>query len=191
MSNNTFQGILRVRVEAQPRMTKAIRMALRESFGDGTGLSRGYNYNCRIAEDVNAVIKEGIEGANGNWFDPNPKIKAQFGKNKHGLAYLTFGLIERESGKRYTLRWEGDSVPTEMIRVAVKHDEGAEIGITLIALNLATANVHETGNKAGLINPPIDKRRNHDTAKDGNPYPRPQRTSHSRMCSADLKRMGI
>jgi hypothetical protein len=158
---------------------------LRQAFGDGVDVPIEVRHNCRIALDTNKAIASGIE-VNGKVHRPNPKVRAQFGKNDKGLAYLIFGLIDEETGQPLTLTFEGfGPVPIKMCEVAVAHDEGRNVRPTTIGLNLARATVYETGAKHGTR--PRDPRRNHDTAKDGNPYPRKPRAHHNRLCSKDLR----
>lgn len=182
--NGMFEGVLDVDIEAQQIVTRAQRRLIHDAFGDGVDVAQEVRFACRIATDVNKAIENGIEFDNGKTFVPNPKARAQFGKNKRGKPYLTFGLVDVDSGERFTLTWEGAAVPLSMVRAAIAHDEGRNVKASTVELPFESAKVHETGNKYGRKKP--DPRPNHDTDADGNPYPRPKRRQHSRMCRSDL-----
>jgi hypothetical protein len=183
MSNNLFHGKLTITIPEQIGLTSAQRSMIRESYGDGQDLPQKVRYACAIAEAMNETIKDGIE-VGGQIHLPNPKVRAQFGKNRKGLPYLTVGLIDPD-GKTWTLTWQGGDVPVKMAVTALKHDQGKRTKTIAIPLTLEGATVYETGAKRGKRR--NDPRRNHDTAKDGNPYPRAPRTSHNRLCEADVK----
>jgi hypothetical protein len=184
-NNNIFDNILRVRIRGQHGLTKATQRRLAQAFNDGEGLSAEDRYGCRIAVDTNEAIADGIEAIDGTIYVPNPKVRAQFGKNKRGLAYLTFGLIGPDA-HRITLNLEGENVPDKMCETAIKHDMGREVATTTIAVDLSRASVYETGNMGGGKKR-HDPRRNHDTGKDGKPYPRSPRPHHNRLCAKDLE----
>lgn len=186
MSNIIFQGGIDVVVPEQIGLTPGQRRLLRDSFSDGTGLPQKVRYACAIAVAVNETIKDGIT-VNGKRYEPNPKVRAQFGKNQKQLPYLTFGLIDPATQKKYTLTWEGaNNIPLAMVKTAVKHDQGRRQKTISIPLALDSAVVHETGNKAGRAKKKVDPRRNHDTGKDGKAYPRRPRKNHNRLCPEDV-----
>ena len=186
MSNTILEGPLDINVPAQPRYGRARRAMIKKAFNDGIDMPGEVRYGCAIALAVNAAISDGLPEVS---FGPNPKVRAQFGRNKRDLPFLTVGLIDLDTGVPYTLTWEGaTSIPFEMIEIAVKHDEGAPVPAVTISLELADARVHETGNKSGK-GKKRDPRKNHDTDKSGRPYKRPQRRHHNRLCRADVKKI--
>lgn len=187
MNNDIFEGALDIDISAQQIATAAQRRLIHDAFGDGTDVPQEVRFACRIAIDVNEAIKGGLEFEDGRSFEPNPKARAQFGKNKRGLPYLTFGLIDSATAARYTLTWEGTSVPIKMVRTAIAHDEGRTVKATTVELAFDRAKVHETGNKNGKGSAKRDSRPNHDTGPDGEPYPRAPRRHHSRLCRSDLE----
>lgn len=184
MSNIIFSGNLNVVVPEQVGLTRAQRRMIRDSFHDGEGLPKHQRFACAIAEAVNETIKDGLE-VDDKVYSPNPKVRAQFGKNKKGLPYLTFGLMDPRSRKLYTLTFQGaNNVPIEMAMIAVKHDQGQRAPTVIIPLPLDNAVVYETGQKYGKKN---DPRPNHDTDKNNKRYPRKNRTNHKRICEKDVK----
>jgi hypothetical protein len=186
VSSGTFSGILDIIVPEQVGLTGAQRKLIRDSFGDGQDLPSKVRFSCAIAEAVNDTVKDGILIA-GTVYMPNPKARAQFGKNKRGHPYLTIGLVDPEGDARYTLTWQGDAVPVQMAVIALKHDQGKRAETIGIPLPLDAAKVHPTGNKDGRRKP--DLRRNHDADKNGQPYVRAPRRNHNRLCDDDVKEL--
>jgi hypothetical protein len=188
MSNTLFAGELTVFVAEQRGLTRAQRDMINKAFNEGQDLPPRVRFHCAIAEAVNAAIADGIE-VGGKIYRPNRNVRAQFGKNKRGLAYLTFGLIA-PNGKPLTLTWQGDdNVPYEMVKIAVAHDKGRSVSDATVTLALGNAIVYETGNKGGNKRRK-DPRPNHDTGPDGKPYPRPPRRHHNRLCLKDQVSIG-
>jgi hypothetical protein len=155
-----------------------------------TDLGQGQRFQCHMADAANASIQDGLLSDNGDclWM-PNPKVRAQFGKNDDDEPYLTFGLIDLDGGRRITLTWAGIAIPRHMLKVAVAHDEYKTVRATNIRLPLNTATVHETGAKDGKRRK--DPRKNHDTAPNGKAYVRPARPHHKRVCAKDLAKWGV
>jgi hypothetical protein len=183
MSNATFHGTIDITVAAQQKLARGQQRLVREAFHDGKNIPQHVRYTCAIAMAVNDAVKDGVT-IDDTVYMPNPKVRAQFGKNKKNLPYLTVGLLDPD-GTPYTLTWQGvQNIPLEMVDVAIKHDEGRTIGTQTIKLSLDDAVVYQTGNKSGK-GKREDPRPNHDTGKDGLPYPRPPRQHHNRLCAAD------
>jgi len=186
MTNTIFRGRLKIRVPSQNGLSRAQRALVKRAYHDGVGIPQQVRYSCAIAMAVNEAIKNGVM-VDGVSYQPNPKVRAQFGKNKRDLPYLTFGLIDPKTGEPHTLTWEGASnIPVDMIDIAVKHDEGEKVPAKQVSLSLADAKVYETGNEDGKGRNKRDRRKNHDTAKNGKPYPRAPRPNHNRLCRADV-----
>ena len=179
MNNVTGNLIVRVKGrQALPRFDQELR---KKALGDGAGAIQQLRFVCRIAEDTNEAIANGFTDSKGKRYTPNPKARAQFGRNSSGAAYLTFGVID-PSGKKIRLTWEGESVPMRMKKVAVAHDEGHRISSSEIKLDLSKAIVRESIKKDGR------RRKRHDIDKNGVKHPRPTNSrTHARLCAADIR----
>lgn len=150
-------------------------------------------YNCVIAEALNESVNGGPCGSpsesygdfeiNGRTFRLNPKGRSQFYMSPCGEPCLTMSLIDTEAGTRYGFTWRGEAVPRVIQETAVLHDQGNDTKPQQVLLDFDVAEKHIVGEKNGKKN---DPRPNHDTAKDGNPYPRRPRRHHRRLSSADL-----
>lgn len=176
------KGEVEVTVRGQDALPPWQRRIIRDALNNGEDASQDLKFGCRIALDVNEAF-ENLEGV----FTLNPKAKAQFGKNAQGLPYLTVGIINRSSGEKLRLHWEGDAVPRRMIQVAVKHDEGLAVRTAKVKLDLSRAQIWQLGAKDGRVRK--DDRTRHDTNSTGLPYSRPVRRTHRRMCRDDLKNL--
>lgn len=186
MTNIEFGGGLRIDIAGQA-LSKAHQAIIQKALATGMQQDeRVVRYSCRIAQDANAAIAAGIVDNQGGLWMPNPNARAQFGKAHDGEPFLSFGVLNESTGKRRSIRFVGDSVPTKMMEVAVRHDEGRDVRPTSITLNMSNALVYETGNKDGKGRAKKDKRGNHDRDKNGKPYARGPRRTHGRLCSADL-----
>jgi hypothetical protein len=178
-----FNGcVLKVWVPGQPKMTRARKRAMQQYAATG---NRTITTECSIAEAVKESLdQDRVVDADGIEYTRNPKVCPKFGKAKRReLPYLTAGIIPA-GGRPLTLTWPGAAVPLELLELAVAHDSGEAVETACVELPLDTAVVYETGAKHGKR--PNDPRRNHDTGKDGKPYPRPPRLHHGRVCKEDL-----
>lgn len=196
MTNKThvelFDGYqIEVPVQAH-RLTPHQQAVVRRAIAQDT--PQELRFRCLVAEAVNDAFggtgkpEEYADIQIGDrLFRLNPKAKAQFGVDHDGHPYLTVGLIDltvADKPVRYRMTWRGDDVPHTFKRLAVAHDSGASTPTRRVRLALDTATVHILGEKDGSKR--NDPRRNHDTAPDGNPYPRPPRRNHLRVCVDDL-----
>lgn len=171
-----LSGAIKVKVQGQPARPKWEQEALSRALKDGMGAINGLRFQCRIAQDANEAFAKSLQHP----FVPNPRSKAQFGRNSAGLAFLTVGITNIESGVNIQLHWEGDSIPRSMVEVAVKHDEGRRVGAKTISLDLAKAQAWVLGEKGG-----------HKPAAEPHGRPRIERgpRKHNRLCSEDLTRL--
>jgi hypothetical protein len=169
-------------------LSKAQLKQARKAAAAVADLGQSQRFQCHMADAANMSIQDGLLSDNGDclWM-PNPKVRAQFGKNDDGEPYLTFGLVDLD-GRRITLTWAGIRIPRRMLKIAVAHDDLKAVRGANIRLALSAATVHETGAKAGTRR---DRRKNHDTAPNGKPYVRPARRHHKRVCASDLVDWGI
>lgn len=151
-------------------------------------------YNCVIAEALNESLNGGPTGTpshhyglfdiKGKLFQLNPKGRSQFYMSPQGEPCLTTSLVDVESGTRYGFTWRGENVPQIVQETAVAHDQGQDTKLQQVMLSFDLAEKHIIGAKNGT--PKNDPRPNHDTAKNGKPYPRRPRRHHRRLSSADL-----
>lgn len=175
-----WKGIVKVPVDAQERRPAWEQRALQAALMGGEGALKQLRYVCRIAQDANRAFKS-LRLVDGSTFFLDSGNKAQFGRNHAGLAFLTLGLIEGETGEKYRLKWEGDAVPLKMQEIAVQHDEGRAVRACTLALDVARATVTHKGTRTGQ---PSGSYRDGD----GNPYPKRSYRSN-RLCRDDLKEM--
>lgn len=181
LSNELFEGAIDIAIEPTTAVTRAHQKALTDAWGDGSDVPQEVRFACRIAMDVNTTIADGVQFEDGRTFVPNPQVRAQFGKNRKGLPYLTFGLLAADdSAVAYTLTWEGTSVPIAMLKAAIAHDEGVNVKAITVALPFEKANVHQT--KRG------SKGKGRKVAADG-VAPRRKHFVHSRVCRSDLEQL--
>ncbi len=185
------KGKLYVKIKPETPLTAAQRKILSRAIEEGK--IKGLQHGCRVAEDVNAAISNGVT-INGDAFMPNPKSRARFGKNQKGNPYLTFGVIGT-SGEKYTITWEGEAVPLRLKVAAVAHDEGREIsngppvGLPFAAAAIRSAGEGSYSKSRGKLKK--DTRDRHDIAPDGTPYPvnkpkKRQVRKHKRVSASDL-----
>lgn len=190
LNNHLFDGY-EIDVSVRPhRLTPHQKTIVAKAIAENT--PQELRFRCLVAEAVNdafggaakpdeyADIKIGKRV-----FRLNPKAKAQFGVDHDGRAYLTVGVVDHSTPElvRYRMTWRGDAVPHVFKELAVAHDSGSSTPGRRVHLPLDTAEVHILGEKNGKRH---DPRTNHDTGPDGNPYPRPPRRHHRRVCAADL-----
>jgi hypothetical protein len=169
-----------------PAQAEAIRKAMK-------GLNpQKLRYNCVVAESLNICLGGGPKGTppeeygefdvGDRTFQLNCKGKSQFGMDQNGKPYLTTSLVDVELDTRYSFTWRGDDIPRELLETAVLHDEGKDTAPIEISLSFDLASKHIVGHKSS----PNDRRRNHDTDKNGQPYKRRPRPHHNRVCRTDL-----
>lgn len=190
-NNDIFDCVIDIRVKGQGAKPAWEQKMLAKALEGGVNNSEGaqsLRKTCRIAEDMNAALADGIVVGD-RLYGLNPRNKSQFGRNREGDPFLTTGVVDAETGQRLTLTWSGVNVPLRMVEAAVKHDAGKRIGERVVPLDFGMAVVHETGNKDGNGRAKRDGRRNHDTDKNGKPYPRKPRPNHNRLCATDIKRL--
>jgi hypothetical protein len=142
MTTTELKGRVVVAVQGQTAQPAWMQNLLKKALDNGVGADQELRFTCRIAQDAKAAFAR-ITTADGSDWVLNPKAAPQFGRNRHGNAYLTLGLIHEATGGRVRITWEGEGVPPKMKEVAVKHDEGRRVGATRIALNLEDAEVTE------------------------------------------------
>jgi len=180
---------LRVRgTRHSPAQAEAIRKTIAEEP------PQKLRYNCVIAEAMNESLNGGPHGSHadeygdyeigGRIFRLNPKGRSQFGMTAHSEPYLTTSLVDTATGTRYKFTWRGEAVPRALQATAVAHDLGQDTKTITHLLCFDDAEKHVVGAKHGPR--AKDRRRNHDTAKNGKPYPRRPRRHHRRICSKDL-----
>lgn len=136
-----MKGKIKFDIAGQEALPKAMQNLLRKALDNGDGADQSLRHQCRIAEDAKRVFA-GIEIA-GDEYSINPKATPQFGRDYHGLAYLTVSLIRKSDDSRVQIRWEGEAVPRKMQEVAVKHDEGRKVAPTVVSLDLGAATIRE------------------------------------------------
>ncbi len=189
------KGKLCIKIKSQAPLTTAQKRVLKKAIAEGK--IKGLQHGCRVAEDVNTAIVNGLI-INGDTYTPNNYSRARFGKNKAGKPYLTFGVVGA-SGQKYTVTWAGEAVPMRLKVAAVAHDEGKEIPsgppvqlpFSAAAIRPAGAGGegHYSKNRGKMKK---DTRERHDIAPDGTTYPvkppkvKRQRRKHERLSAADL-----
>lgn len=183
INNDAFTGTVDIEIVGRAAAGRGQQVLLKDVFAQGTGATQALRFRCHVAEETNRAFTR-IK-INRVWYTLNPSSKAQFGRNERDNAYLTVGVVSPD-GDRLRITWEGDDVPVELQRIAVRHDLGRDVDDATVSLDLSAASVWVLGEKSGVKRE--DNRRNHDTGPDGLPYPRPPRRHHNRLCDADVRR---
>jgi hypothetical protein len=189
--DDLFKGYeIEVCVDAM-RHSSAQAQAIRQTIAQEK--PQKLRYTCIVAESVNEALGAPSGTKPEEWADffvgnssfrLNNRGKSQFGMTPAGVPYLTTSLVSPETGIRYGLTWRGEDVPVELQTMAVLHDEGKNTQGIVVFLPFDTAEKHIIGEKNGSKT--RDRRKNHDTDKNGNPYPRAPRRHHMRICRKDL-----
>lgn len=151
-------------------------------------------YKCMVAEATNIALNGGVHGtkvedygiyeANGKRFRLNHRCKSQFAMDSKSVPFLTTSLIDIDTEQRWRFTWRGSEQLHLLMEAAVAHDKTENFPVQMATLNFSEAEVHIVGEKNGK--PRDDIRPNHDTGKDGQPYPRRPRRHHRRVCEEDL-----
>lgn len=175
-----WAGTVKVPVSATAARPEWERKLLLAALANGEGASKQLRYVCRIAMDANEAFARIMvrKGDRAIEYRLDPQTKAQFGRNKRDLPFLTLGLVNQETGDKYQLNWEGDNVPLKMQELAVRHDEGVAVRACTISLDLQKARVTLKGTRAPQ--PPPSQR-------GGDPLKK-RVYSTNRLCRNDLKR---
>lgn len=142
MSNQKFAGTVPFKVAGQPELSKGQQSILRKSVENGSPPEE-LRFQCRIAQDARLNFGT-VVLPNGETLKLHSHSYPQFGKTVRGHAYLTASMVYSGDGEAYTFRWVGDSVPVEMLKVAVRHDLGKEVKPATIPLDLKQAEVTPT-----------------------------------------------
>lgn len=140
MNTPTLNGIVRFKVIGQEALSKWAQKAITNALSVQDSPPEELRYQCRIATDARKNF-ERVELKGGETLTLNKNSSPQFGKNRDGLPYLTVTVIYSGDGESYRLRWVGKAVPTKMLDVAVKHDQGLAVAPATIGLDLAKAEV--------------------------------------------------
>lgn len=175
------KGIVRFRIKGQEARAPWERKLLAAAISNGDGAPNDLRFQCRIAQDARDNFAD-IEVPGGK-LSIHPRSKPQFGRDRHGRAYLTVVLVDSRDGESYKYRWYDDAVPRKMQEVAVKHDEGRRVSPTTVGLRWDDAEI--------TVSDHIDRRPRHDIAPDGTPHERrtdrPTTTRQfGRLCATDL-----
>lgn len=140
MTLTTASGKVRFKIKPQEAQPKWIRAALRDNLTKRVAPPEALRYQCRIATDARENFSL-VELDNGETMRLSPSAKPQFGKNHEGRIYLTATLIYSGDGESYKVRWIGDAVPTKMIDVAVRHDQGLAAKGATVVLDMSQAEI--------------------------------------------------
>lgn len=139
-NNDTFtDGDFTFHVPGQSGLTRAQQAILAAAVEAGIVDSRAVQEGCRIAHDAAESARE-ITIA-GKKFHLNANGRTRFGKSSNDDPFLTLCLIEDSTDLRYKFRWEGDAIPSRLVKTAVDHDLGKPVPAKDFSLPFSAATV--------------------------------------------------
>lgn len=191
MTHTAFDAKIRFKIKGQSALAKWQQEAIKRGLDSPTGPPEALRFNCRIAQDAKENFAD-IPLADGSSLRLDPRgVQPQFGKNRHGEAYLTATLVHSGSGDSFKVQWIGDAVPDAMKTTAVMHDEGRKVGAKTVLLDLAKARVtpvHEVAGNKDKAKRDIraEEKRRAELRAAGVPKRTRSRRQCSRLTSADL-----
>lgn len=179
-----LKGTVRFHIKGQEARPAWERKMLASALNNGQGAPNDLRFQCRIAQDARENFAS-IPIPGGGTLSIHPKSKPQFGRDRHGEAYLTVVLVDSRDGESYKVRWRGDAVPRKMQEVAVKHDEGKRVAATRVILRWDAAEITPSEH--------TDHRSRHDVDETGAIRVRangrtggPKTRCFDRLCATDL-----
>lgn len=164
MTLTELNGTVPFKVAGQSALPKWMQTALKDALDHSDAPPESLRFQCRIATDAQQNLAR-IELDNGETLTLHPKARPQFGKNKHGQAFLTATMTYSGDGESYSIRWVGEAVPQKMQEIAVKHDKGLSVKPTTVRLSLADAVVTPAAKAHGNTSRTKEKARESTRAK--------------------------
>lgn len=183
-----IKGPVQFAIKGRKAEPKWIQKALKAALDNNIDPDESLRFQCQVAVDARKVFEK-IELNDGETFTLHSTSLPQFGKNHRGLAYLTVTGAYSGDGRDYTVRWEGNAIPKEMQRSAVKHDLGLYVKRVVTTLNWEDARItfSTSGKRRGDIEPSTGNIRKRKNGKTGGSRTGRKTRCAGRLCEADLR----